>query len=100
MIENLYLNMPELPEVETMRRDLIQSVKGLTIEKASVYDHRVIKHLAPKSFVQKMKGRTICALSDAAARPAISFVQTFRDEFEFYVREGRSKVRGEEVAYA
>jgi NADH-quinone oxidoreductase subunit F len=43
---------------------------------------------------QQMMGRTICALSDAAAMPAISFVNKFRDEFEFYVREGRSKVRG------
>ena len=41
-----------------------------------------------------MKGKTICALSDAAALPVISFVSKFRDEFEFYVREGRSKVRG------
>lgn len=43
---------------------------------------------------ENMMGRTICALSDAAAMPAISFVTKFRDEFEFYVREGRSKVRG------
>ncbi|MCX7978985.1 MAG: SLBB domain-containing protein, partial [Bdellovibrionaceae bacterium] len=41
-----------------------------------------------------MKGRTICALSDAAALPVISFVTKFRDEFEVYVREGRSKVKG------
>jgi NADH-quinone oxidoreductase subunit F len=41
-----------------------------------------------------MKGRTICALSDAAALPVLSFVTKFRDEFEYYVREGRSKVRG------
>lgn len=47
---------------------------------------------------ENMKGRTICALSDAAAFPAISFVTKFRDEFEFYVREGRSKVKG--VSYA
>lgn len=45
-----------------------------------------------------MKGRTICALSDAAALPVLSFVQKFREEFEFYVREGRSKVRGNEYA--
>tara|TARA_B100001248_G_C27399598_1_gene469005 strand:- start:2012 stop:3301 length:1290 start_codon:yes stop_codon:yes gene_type:complete len=43
---------------------------------------------------QNMKGRTICALSDAAALPTISFVAKFRDEFEFFVREGRSKVKG------
>jgi len=41
-----------------------------------------------------MKGKTICALSDAAALPVLSFVAKFRDEFEFYVREGRSKVKG------
>ena len=45
-----------------------------------------------------MKGRTICALSDAAALPVLSFVQKFREEFEFYVREGRSKVRGTSYA--
>ena len=41
-----------------------------------------------------MKGRTICALSDAAALPVISFVTKFRDEFEYFVREGKSKVKG------
>ncbi len=38
------------------------------------------------SLIQKisenMMGRTICALSDAAAMPAISFVTKFREEFE------------------
>ncbi len=47
-----------------------------------------------EKIADNMKGRTICALSDAAALPVLSFVQKFRDEFEFYVREGRSKVRG------
>lgn len=40
---------------------------------------------------EQMKGRTICALSDAAAFPAISFVSKFREEFEYFVREGKSK---------
>lgn len=43
---------------------------------------------------QNMKGRTICALAEAAALPAMSFVNKFRDEFEFFVREGRSKIKG------
>ena len=43
---------------------------------------------------EHMKGKTICALSDAAAMPAQSFVEKFKSEFEFYVREGRSKVKG------
>lgn len=42
---------------------------------------------------RNMMGKTICALSDAAALPTISFIEKFRDEFEFYLREGRSKVK-------
>ncbi len=41
-----------------------------------------------------MKGRTICALAEAAALPAMSFVNKFREEFEYFVREGKSKVTG------
>ena len=46
-----------------------------------------------------MKGRTICALSDAAALPVISFVTKFRDEFEYYVKQGKSMVTGKVMAY-
>lgn len=48
-----------------------------------------------KRVAEQMMGRTICALSDAAAMPALSFIQKYREEFEFYVREGRSKVKGD-----
>lgn len=51
-----------------------------------------------KTISEHMMGKTICALSDAAAMPAISFVTKFRDEFEYYVKEGRSMVK--EVAHA
>jgi NADH-quinone oxidoreductase subunit F len=51
-----------------------------------------------KAVSEHMMGKTICALSDAAAMPAISFVTKFRDEFEYFVKEGRSKVK--EVAHA
>ena len=42
---------------------------------------------------ENMKGRTICALSDAAAMPAISFVTKFREDFEqhLYVESMNSK---------
>lgn len=38
-------------------------------------------------------GRTICPLGDAAAMPAISFVQQFRQEFEAHARQGRCPMR-------
>jgi len=41
-----------------------------------------------------MLGTTICALSDAAAMPVMSFVGKFRDEFEFHIHEKRCKVKG------
>jgi NADH-quinone oxidoreductase subunit F len=43
---------------------------------------------------ENMKGRTICALSDAAAFPVLSFVAKFRSEFEYYIQHGRSLVKG------
>jgi NADH-quinone oxidoreductase subunit F len=39
-----------------------------------------------KKVSEQMMGKTICALSDAAAMPAISFVTKFRSEFEQHIR--------------
>jgi NADH-quinone oxidoreductase subunit F len=33
----------------------------------------------------KISGRTICALGDAAAMPVASFVKQFRDEFQYHI---------------
>jgi NADH-quinone oxidoreductase subunit F len=41
---------------------------------------------------ENMIGSTICPLADAAAMPCRSFVAKFRDEFEHYIRHGRSVV--------
>jgi NADH-quinone oxidoreductase subunit F len=40
----------------------------------------------------KIGGRTICALGDAAAMPVASFVKTFREEFQYYIDHGKSMV--------
>jgi NADH-quinone oxidoreductase subunit F len=48
----------------------------------------------------QMKGRTICALSDAAALPVLSFVTKFRNEFEYFVNEKKSLVKGPLKGYA
>jgi NADH-quinone oxidoreductase subunit F len=37
-----------------------------------------------------MKAKTICVFSDAAAAPVESFITKFRDEFENYIKSGRS----------
>jgi NADH-quinone oxidoreductase subunit F len=46
-----------------------------------------------KKVSEQMMGKTICALSDAAAMPAISFVTKFRDEFERHISK-KSQVSG------
>lgn len=44
-----------------------------------------------------MKGRTICALSDAAALPVLSFVQKYRSEFEYFIQNKKSQVLGTQI---
>lgn len=56
--------MPELPEVEVIRRDLLKEVVGRTIARAEVRDipnaARVIRrHAAPAEFAQPLSGRRI-----------------------------------------
>jgi NADH-quinone oxidoreductase subunit F len=49
----------------------------------------------------RIEGRTICALGDAAAWPVQSFLKHYHDEFEYMVRNnGRSLVDGRFVAAA
>ncbi len=40
----------------------------------------------------KIMGRTICALGDAAAMPVASFVQNFREEFQYHIDNGKCMV--------
>ncbi|MGH8717478.1 MAG: NADH-ubiquinone oxidoreductase-F iron-sulfur binding region domain-containing protein, partial [Burkholderiales bacterium] len=39
-----------------------------------------------------IQGRTICALGDAAALPVKSFIQHFRDEFQYHIEHGKCLV--------
>lgn len=66
-----------------------KTIKGITRGEGKPGDIDLLLKIA-----EQMKGRTICALSDAAALPVLSFVTKFRDEFEYFIREKKSKVRG------
>ena len=50
--------MPELPEVETIRRDLIGALKGKRIKDVEILNPRVIKEPAPAEFKRRIKGAT------------------------------------------
>ncbi len=51
--------MPELPEVETIKRDLIKCLLGKTIKSVFVNDTMVVRQPDPKLFVKRLIGKTI-----------------------------------------
>lgn len=51
--------MPELPEVETIRRQLAPEVTGLRIESAEVLDERLTRPVAPRRVERGLAGRRI-----------------------------------------
>ncbi|MEK7652877.1 MAG: bifunctional DNA-formamidopyrimidine glycosylase/DNA-(apurinic or apyrimidinic site) lyase [Patescibacteria group bacterium] len=51
--------MPELPEVETLRRELVEAVKGKIIKSAEVRWAKMVRPLSEKEFDQKLKNKKI-----------------------------------------
>ena len=45
-----------------------------------------------KSAAGQIEGHTICAFGEAAAWPVQGFLRHYWDEFEYYVKNGRSMV--------
>ncbi len=54
--------MPELPEVETVRRELVPLLTSRRITRVEIYWHRLIDRPAPEIFVQHLVGTSITAL--------------------------------------
>jgi formamidopyrimidine-DNA glycosylase len=56
--------MPELPEVETIRRQLAPHVAGRRITAVQVGRARAVRaHAAPEEFIARLQGRRICELT-------------------------------------
>ena len=55
--------MPELPEVETIRRQLVPLVEGATLERLEILDWRWSRPLAPEELAAALRGRRIERLS-------------------------------------
>ena len=51
--------MPELPEVETIARDLNGLVRGATIVSAHVHKRDVLRDASPRTFARKLAGATM-----------------------------------------
>ena len=56
--------MPELPEVEVVRRGIVEHAVGAAIDKATVYDGRSVRrHLGgPTDFEDRLAGRTVAGV--------------------------------------
>lgn len=54
--------MPELPEVETVRRSLLDHLPGRTIEQVEVRDPYVLRGQSPEDFIYALKGKTFDSL--------------------------------------
>ena len=57
------LKMPELPEVETIKRDLEKFLCAKRISKVTILDRRVVKHKSVAEFRQLLENQTISAVS-------------------------------------
>ena len=68
---------------------LHQNLRDILAGKGKVKDVDLLVEIAGK-----IEGRTICAFGEAVAWPVQSFIEHFRDEFEFYCKHGYSKVKG------
>lgn len=69
--------MPELPEVEQVRKTLLPHIKGHKITKVEVYLDRLIKYPTPAEFIKGLTGRTI---EDIGRRGKYLVLQTGGDQ--------------------
>lgn len=67
--------MPELPEVETIKKDFNQTVKGKTFDSIKIKDQKVVQ-FSKKEFDQKLKGRRV---KGAQRKAKILIIETDSD---------------------
>lgn len=70
--------MPELPEVETLRRELVAATKGKTIKSAAVDWSKMVKPLTPAQFSQQLKNQKI---TDVKRRAKVLIVELSSGDF-------------------
>ncbi|MCP9311890.1 DNA-formamidopyrimidine glycosylase [Liquorilactobacillus satsumensis] len=87
--------MPELPEVETVRRGLEKLVLGAQIENVEIYYPKIING-DPQSFQQELRGRTIESITRRGKYlifnfdTGISFVSHLRMEGKYFVENPKT----------
>lgn len=57
--------MPEMPEVEQVRKTLAPHIEGKKILAVEIYLERLIKYPQPDAFIKGLVGKTTAAWADA-----------------------------------
>jgi formamidopyrimidine-DNA glycosylase len=68
--------VPELPEVETVRRGLAEVVTGRSVAKVDVSGRRSVRRHAPKELTRRIEGRTITGLGRRGKYLMFAFGET------------------------
>ncbi len=89
--------MPELPEVETIRRTLEPRLVGKTIDRVDVHCDRIIHGLEPAAFCARLAGRTIASLGRFGKYlffvfDDVSLVSHLRMEGKYFLKPGEDPV--------
>ncbi len=84
--------MPELPEVETVRRVLESQIINKKIHDINVYYDKLIDNVLPNEFINKLKGETFQKINRIGKYlifilDNVSFVTHLRMEGKFYIKE-------------
>ncbi len=67
--------MPELPEVETLKRELSKDLTGKTISHVRIRDTMIVSRQSPKKFIKRLVGKTVSEVSRRGKAIVISFRQ-------------------------
>lgn len=96
--------MPEMPEVETVRRILNGKVVGKTINKVIIKDPIIIKEIDPVAFADCVHGRTITAMDRYGKylffkMGDITLVSHLRMEGKFFTYEQHAMEKHDHIAF-
>ncbi len=96
--------MPEMPEVETVRRILNGKIVGKTINKTIIKDPIIIKEIDPVSFANQIHGRTIEAMERYGKylffkMGDITLVSHLRMEGKFFTYEQHEMEKHDHIAF-
>ncbi len=96
--------MPEMPEVETVRKILNNKIVGKTIDEIIIKDPVIIKQITPADFVKKLRGKTITSMKRYGKYlffelDEITLVSHLRMEGKFFIYDDYELQKHDHIAF-